>query len=387
MARGLPFRLVLAVLAAPLAAHEPVGREGPDWVQYAGGSVAAAASRLKIISPGPIIARGDSADIRYSIKRRVRAASEPEARGLLGGFGLKSRTSGEWQILWVTVPPRGAGAPELTLRVPRSLKECVIGAHGGAIEAYDIDGAVEAQTLAGGITLDRIGGAVRAQTGGGEIRLGRTGGPARCVSGGGSIHVERTGGEAVLETAGGEIVVREAGGPVRASTAGNIYIGRAAASVTAHAAGGLIEVERSGGAVIAETSGGSIQVGAARGVRAESAAGAIRLRGVTGSLRASAALGSILADLVSGGRLEDSFLGTGAGDITVLIPSNLAVTVRARSEAGSRGRIISEFPEIRMTSAAGDVLQPMVAEGALNGGGPLLTVSVARGSIFLRRQK
>ena len=380
-------RYWLALAAAALAAAQgPLKREGAGWAQDSGGSVATTAVKLKVVSPGPITVRGGGESIRYSIKRRARAGSEAEARQVLDAFQVKTRTSGDWLVLWVEAPARGAGTPELALSVPRGLKECVIEARGGRIEAFDLDGGVEAHTTAGGITIDRVAGPVKAHTGGGEVRLGWIGGAVRCISGGGSVHLERAGGEALIETAGGEIVVGEAGGQVRASTAGNIHVRRAAGSVTAHAAGGLIEVQHSGGAVIAETSGGSIQVGGARGARLESAAGAIRLRGVTGALRASTALGNILADLQAG-VAGDSFLGTVRGDITVYIPSNLAVTVRARSEAGSRGRIVSEFPEIRLQPDPGDMLRPVAAEGALNGGGPLLTVAAGQGSVFLRRQK
>ena len=98
--------------------------------------------------------------------------------------------------------------------------------------------------------------------------------------------------------------------------------------------------------MLADNSGGSIQVGSATGVRVASAGGSIRLRGSSGSLRAVTDVGSILAELMSGVPLQDSILSTGAGDITVYIPSNLALTVKALNENGPAGRIVSEFSEI-----------------------------------------
>ena len=80
-------------------------------------------------------------------------------------------------------------------------------------------------------------------------------------------------------------------------------------------------------------------------------------------------------------------MSANAGDVTVLISSNLAVTVSARNQTGGAGRIISDFPEIRVKPAAAMAPGPLVAEGALNGGGPLLRINVVGGTIYLRKQK
>ncbi len=138
----------------------------------------------------------------------------------------------------------------------------------------------------------------------------------------------------------------------------------------------------------AESSAGGIQVNAANGVRCESSAGTIRLRNVGGTLRASTAVGSILAELLSGNRIQDSTLSTNAGDITVFIASNIPLTVLARNESGgAMGRIISDFKEIRVNPASQSGASPVLAEGALNGGGPVLRINVIGGTIYLRRQR
>jgi hypothetical protein len=79
-----------------------------------------------------------------------------------------------------------------------------------------------------------------------------------------------------------------------------------------------------------------------------------------------------------GSRLVDSYLSTGNGDITVLIPSNLSVTVQAQDNQ----RIVSEFRELAIRRQGPRV----IAEGSLNGGGPLLQISGLGGTIFLKRQ-
>jgi DUF4097 and DUF4098 domain-containing protein YvlB len=198
--------------------------------------------------------------------------------------------------------------------------------------------------------------------------------------------VDKVTGEAVLETAGGEIFVDEAADTLRLSTAGNIRVRQAARNVTAQSADGLIEVLRAGGMVTARSASGGIVVGRARGVRCEAASGAIRLLGVSGSVRASTASGPVYAEIAAGQPIENSSLASGRGDITVLMPSNLAVTVKALNETPGRiGRILSEFPEIRPFSAGAGFVDPVLASGSLNGGGPGLLVSASDGVIFLKR--
>jgi DUF4097 and DUF4098 domain-containing protein YvlB len=168
---------------------------------------------------------------------------------------------------------------------------------------------------------------------------------------------------------------------VRARTgAGSIRIGHAGSSVIATTQGGPIEVGRAAGMVIANNSGGPIRVNSATGVRCETASGAIRLIGVSGSVMASTTLGNIVASLFAGRILSNSFLQTGEGDITVLIPSNISVTLKATNNGGA-GTIVSDFP-IRL-GTRGSLL---TAEGRINGGGPVLQIAAKSGTIFIKRQ-
>lgn len=382
---------VLALAAgAGWAQAGPPQREGGYWVQTTSGSLPVNASRVRVAASANIYLRGvDSNTLNFQIRKRVKARSQEEARRVLEQYELKSGTREGQLIVIFRGPGRSRGSAEVALTGPRGLRGYVLESDGGNVEAYDIAGTVESVSAGGNIQMDRIGSGVVVRTGGGAVRLGVVHGPVRCFTGGGRIEVDHAGGESWFETAGGEIHIRESAGPVHASTGGgNIQVDRAAAGVSAHTAGGVIEVGNAGGPVTAETSGGAIAIQNAKGVRCESAAGGIRLKRVSGALRASTSMGSILADLLAGAMIEDSFLNTGSGDITVFIPSNLAVTVRARSESAERiGRIISEFPEIRIDSAGFERPTPVVAEGRLNGGGPLLKLVVSGGTIYLKRQR
>jgi len=118
----------------------------------------------------------------------------------------------------------------------------------------------------------------------------------------------------------------------------------------------------------------------------QSAAGTVRVKTSSGPLHIQTARGSILAELLSGARLENSSLVAGSGDITVLIPSNLALSVVARNESGETPRILSDFSEVRARNAVAG-RPPLVFEGSINGGGPLLSIDTAGGIIYVRKLK
>lgn len=387
----VPFTVAAACLVHDGAA-QPSGslrHDGQFWVQTASGTFSAAnANRVRITASGNVTLRGASNDrVVYTLTRRMHAHSEQEAKALLRGFEVRTTTRGDWMYLTVRSPQLKTVSADVSITVPRAMREAWIATTGGNVQAYDFDGHLEAQTRGGQVQLDRIKVGATVRAGGGNITIGRVAGPVKCYSGGGNMRVDSAGGESWFETAGGEIYVGEVLGPIHVSTgAGNIKIVRSTAAVFARTAGGVIEVDQSTGLVSAQNSGGAIQVNSAKGVHCESDSGAIRLRNVDGPLRAVTAAGNIIAELLAGRPLEDSTLSTNAGDITVYIPSNLAMTVVARNDSGGAGRIVSDFPEIRVRQD-GTAVMPMVAEGAINGGGPVLRLMARAGTIYVRREK
>jgi DUF4097 and DUF4098 domain-containing protein YvlB len=395
MKQFVSISLAFVLGAAPTMraqSEQPVTREGRYWVRTINGVAnAVPMQRFRLDTIGNVVLQGgDSGNqVTYKLKLRVQARNAHEAATLLRAFEVKTRTQGEWLRMAIMPPKNFSEAPELTMLVPRGLERMWIETRAGNVQASDLDGELEARSAGGQINVEGIKGRAQLRTGGGDIVVGTVGGPVKCYSGGGVIRVRSAGGESWFETAGGEIQVHQVLGAVHAATAGgNIKIERASGTVFARTAAGLIDVQQAGGAVTAESSGGAIQVNSANGVHCDSSGGAIRLRNVGGALRASTAMGSILAELLSGNRFLDSTLSTNSGDITVFISSNLPLTVLARNEsAGSVGRIISDFPEIRARQISQTGMSPMVAEGALNGGGPVLHVNVIGGTIYLRRQK
>jgi len=384
--------VVVAAIAGGLVlarAQSRVAREGPDWVRIVTGSLGSNTFKdVRVETVGNVILRGDnSGRSEYTFKARVRARDQREAQELLEDVEVRTSIEGERARITVRSAPGISESSELAVTLPRVVRQVSVVTKGGNVQASDLDGAVEARSAGGRIVVNAVRGSAEIRTGGGSIQVDGVGGALRCSSGGGSIRVQNAGGESWLETAGGEIFVSQAMAPVHAMAQGNIRIEHVAGPVYAGTSGGLIDVRQAQGVVTAESSGGAIQVNAAKGVHCESAGGAIRLRNVAGAMHASTNAGSILAELIPGGRLEDSMLSTRAGDITITIPSNVAVTIEAMNGWPGAGRILSDFPEIRVRGDSRQGGAPVVADGALNGGGPVLHVSAAAGTIYLRKQK
>jgi DUF4097 and DUF4098 domain-containing protein YvlB len=354
--RGVP----LALLAAALLALVPLaGQNRPALRTVTAGGTLPAAPKLRIDAGGPVILEGGpSKAIVYTVKATVDARNEGEALAMLERFGVRAALDGEWMVLTT------ASGATLTVKTP-PLR------------------AVEVRSRGGEIAADGIGGRCNLVTGGGDIRVGRVEGALHCMTGAGRITVESARGEAVLESNGGDILVTEVGGSALAQTAaGTIRVVHAGGTVTAITGGGQIVIDNAVGIVTARNMAGPVRVGSAAGVRCESGNGGIEVSNISGDMRVSTAWGNIVASLL-GGRAAEGALATGNGDITVTIPSNLGVTIRAENDmADTLRRIISEFPGIPVRMLGTRV----VAEGAVNGGGPVLRISDTGGTIFIRRQ-
>jgi hypothetical protein len=375
--------VLLALLPLGAAGQEPheaaLEREPGGWALTYQGTLPAA-PRLRINGHGPVTLEGGTAQtFIYSVRLSVAARSAAEARSMLRHAPLAVRRG---DIVILTVP-HGPVRARMVVKAP-ALSMVRIADSDGAVDATGIAGELDVESRAGDVTVDRIGGPCTVTTSGGDVRVGEVGGNLRCLTGGGRITLQAARQEATLETYGGDIVVGQVGGVLRAQTAaGNIRVHAAGGPVTAITGGGEVAIEKAGGTVTVRNLAGPVQLGAARGgFECQSASGGIRLSGVTGPIRVSTSLGSIVADL-TGAHLGDSFLATTGGNITVVIPSNLGVTIHAENRmADTLRRIVSEFPALPVVRVGSRV----VAQGAVNGGGPVLRISGAGGTIYIKRR-
>jgi DUF4097 and DUF4098 domain-containing protein YvlB len=374
--------LIALATAAAFAGESHLRREGAFWIEVEKGSEQIAArGNIQISTVGGVSIKGAPGNqLSYFVVKRVKARNEAQARRLLSAYSVRLSRQGEATSLVV----QGGWMAELEVIAPQDSSLVVVKTAGGTVDAVNFAGEIKAETGGGRINIDQVAGDVSAKTAGGDVTFGKIGGDVRCVSGGGTIRADSIRGEAALATGGGDIHVQQVDGPVHCSTnGGGIRVVQAGNVVIADTAGGPIDVGYAKGMVTAKNSGGPIQVGSASGARCESANGAIHLTSVGGSLKASTAMGSIIARFQTQ-PVADSFLSTGAGDITVWIPSNLKITLRAQNASyGGPRRIVSDFPGITVKLAGTGT----VAEGALNGGGPLVRIAGTGGTIYIRREE
>jgi len=347
MLRLVPFSLFWAVLltASQHSSQTTFKRDGNSWMVTEQGSLSVdPVGQVRVKAAGNIRIRGGTgAQVVYRVSRSVRAVQQHEAQAMADRFPVTSGRQGSTAILQVAYGPF---ATSLEITVPRGLESLSVETLGGDVDVSDLNGAVVAEASGGRINVGHIGGNIDARAAGGAIVLGVIGGNARCLSGGGAINAMEIHGDSLLETGGGDIHLRKAGGAVRASTAG-----------------GRIEVVEAKGTVQAHTFGGPIEIGSAKGVHCESASG------------------SIVAQFLPG--ILDSFLSTGSGDITVWIPSNLRVSIRAQNEgSGNVGTVISDFPGLRVMSAGAAVMADLL----INGGGPIVQLAGNGGRIYIKKR-
>jgi hypothetical protein len=368
------------LLLLPLAgcAQPWMTQEGDLWVRTFH-ETATAKPRLRIIAHGPVTLEANaSPKFDFTVKVSVRARSREQARIMLERTELRMEIQNDWLVL--TTPGRNAMA-SVVMRAPR-LQEAAVSSSDGAVEVYGIDGPLTVDTGADQVKVDRIHGDCMLSTGGGDIHVGTVDGFLHCTTGAGAIMAKSVRGEVLLRTNGGDIDALFVGGGARAETGGGtVHLGSVNGPVTAVNNGGPIIVDLAAGIVTTRNMAGPVRVGAAAGIRCDSASGGIQLGKITGPMHVATSMGSIVANL-QGSRLAESYLATGNGDITVLIPSNLGVTISAENQmADSIRRILSDFREIQPRLRG----MRLEAYGKINGGGPALQLSASSGTIFLKR--
>lgn len=388
---GGSIALIALFLLLPVWQVRALEKQGRYWVETEEGTVEAG-TRLRISTIGPTtVEGGPGQEVRYRAVKKVRARTRAQAENLMREARVTATRQNQSVVISVQPPGcrRCGFQMELHVSAPSSTRRTLIDSLGGSVHVSNLRGRVTVTTEGGPIDVRDIGESVRVSTAGGNITLQSIGGDIHGETAGGSISVRKAGRNATLTTSGGGIAADEVGGTLRAETlGGGITAKNVGGDLIAATAGGSIDLARVSGRIRAETAGGSIRVASATaGVRAETAGGDIRLTGVSGAVVAANAAGNIQAYFVSGHRLRDSVLETSVGNIEVWIPADLKITVRAVIElARSVRRIQSDFPSIRVKLQS-DGFGPgsVVAEGTLNGGGPVLRVLNTAGRIKIRR--
>jgi DUF4097 and DUF4098 domain-containing protein YvlB len=382
--------LMAALVSLVLCQESRVYRDGSNWAQETTGELGAAKNlRVKLDSGSVRIQGGSQAGITYVIHRKAYKSSEQQARREFESYRINTSVKGD--TAWIVAESQGRDrscSDDFVITVPRNLEFAKIETGGGNVNATGISGRVELSSGGGNIHLDDIGGEASAETGGGTIEVGTVGGDVKLETGGGNIKIASVKGEIKAESGGGSVTLLSGlQGAVLETGAGSIRVDKCSGSVKATTGGGSVELGEIGGPAEIETGAGSIRLASAKGrVRAQTGGGSIQLDGAT-SVQAETSAGGIIVKLLpsTGGR-TNSTLETSAGDITVYLANDLAISIRAEIEIANGHTIRSDFSDIRVSSEGGQWgPKTVTAEGQLNGGGPVLKVRTNSGNVNFRR--
>lgn len=381
--------MTLASLA--LCQESRVYREGSNWVQEMTGDLGAAKNlRVKLAAGSVRVQGGSQAGITYIIHRRSYRSSEQQARREFESYKVNTSVKGD--TAWLVAESQGGRnrrcSDDFVINVPRNLESAKIDTGGGDVNASGIAGRVDIESGGGNLHLDDVGGEVTAETGGGTIEVGSVGSDVSLQTGGGNIKVASAKGEIKAESGAGSVVVLSGlQGAVLQTGAGSIRVDKCSGTVKATTGGGSVDLGEIGGPAEIESGAGSIRLASARGrVQAQTGGGSIQLDGAT-SVQAETAAGGIVVKLLAGSdRRSNSSLETSAGDITVYLANDLAISIRAEIEVANGHTIRSDFSDIRVSTEGGQWgPKTVTAEGQLNGGGPVLKVRTNSGSVNFRR--
>jgi len=383
---------VVVALASPVLSQQTrVYREGGTWIQEITGNLPAARTLRVKVEMGSVRVEGSSQPgISYVIHTRAYTSSEQQARHEFEAYKISASSRGD--TVWIVGDWQGGHSRkfsgEFVITVPSNLELAKIETEGGSVKTSDIAGRLEAQSGGGSLHFDNIGGAIEAETGGGAIDVGDAGGAVNVRTGGDHIKIGSAKGKVNAESGGGNIVVLSCQeGATIETGGGNIQVQRCQGPVHASTGGGTVDLGDIGGPVVIETGAGSIRLASAKGlVRADTGGGCIELNGVP-SARVETGAGGIIAKFLNSGERIDSMLETSAGDVTVYLSSDLAVSIRAAIELANGHSIrANDFPGINVRTEGGEYgPKTITAEGQLNGGGPVLKVRTSSGNItFLR---
>ncbi len=382
---------IVALASLALCQEAKVFREGSNWVQEMTGDLGAAKNlRVKLAAGSVKVQGGAQPGITYVIHRRAYTSSEQQARREFESYKINAVVKGDTAWIVAESSRRDAKcADDFVISVPRGLESAKIETGGGSVNATGVAGRVDLSSGGGNIHLDDIGGEVTAETGGGSIEVGSAAGNVSLQTGGGNIKVASAKGEIKAASGGGSVVVLSGlQGAVLETGGGSIRVDKCSGRVKATTGGGSVDLGEIGGAAEIETGAGSIRLVSAKGrVQAQTGGGTIQLDGAT-SVQAETSAGGIIVKLLSStgaASHNNSTLETSAGDITVYLASDLAISIRAEIESANGHTIRSDFSDIHVSSEGGPWEKTVTAEGQLNGGGPELKVRTNSGNVSFRR--
>ena len=395
--RSTQFATVLvlaAITALPLfAQNSRVYREGNAWVEEITGTLPQSRNLKVNTDVGSInVTGGSDGAVHYTIRKRAYTSSEDSARHTFQGFEVTAVKRGDYAVLegsWDGERARKFGA-EFIISVPRDMALVKLNSDGGSITARSLNARVEAETGGGSMKLDDLGGFTMAETGGGSIDVGNSNGELKLTTGGGSIKVVSAKGKVVASSGGGSVSVGKAAAVMVETGGGSVDVQNCDGDARVETGGGTIDLGNINGPVTLETGGGSIKLNGATGpVKVSTGGGSLDLWKLSQGVRAQTGGGTITAEFVGTppmGSNNYSVLETSAGDVIVYVAPDVKLSIKAVIQTAFGHKITSDFGNLNINTEGGEWgPKTIYADGALNGGGPLLKVRTTVGNIFIRK--
>ena len=338
---------------------------------------------------GSVHVQGNSPNVTYVIRKRSFAPTEEAARRQFDQLHISvaktaERNSIEGRLLGRNLNRFNA---EFVVQVPRELDQVRVETRSGGLNLNSLTATILGTTGGGAVKLDDLGGPVKITSGGGNVEGGSLGADFTLSSGGGDVHINNIAGQARVTLGGGKVYIGTTKGSIITTGAGGIEVRKCDGDLRASTDGGNLSFGDVSGAVRADTGGGSVRLASASGrVQVSTGGGSVELYRLGQGAQVETGAGPITVEFVSGrGVFTDSSLHTAAGDVSVCLPANMPVTVHASSDMTNGKGILSDFP-LKINTSGGDYgPKAMSAEGALNGGGPMLRIRTTMGQINFRR--
>lgn len=361
---------VASLAAAAQTSDNRLYRDGNEWIQEVHGTLPATRTIKVVSSAGAIRVQGaQQSTIGYIIREHVRAGSEEAARRELRKI-MFTAAAGEIAVLRAECEGNNRSYIDFEIQAPAQTAAVILKTDGGAVTAKGLNGRVDVTTGGGRIDLDQIAGAITAESGGGSIEIGKAGSNVEVSTGGGSIHIDSAGGRIAASSGGGSLRIGYGKGMVLETGAGSIFVQKCEGQLKAETGGGSLEFREVTGPARIETGGGGIKVWS-----------------ITGGLHAETGSGPIIATLTRGAAFTESRLETSVGDIVVVVPPGLGMTIRAAVDVARGQGITSDWPgDIKIHSSEG-FSREVYAEGSLNGGGPVVHIHTSTGNISIKKGK
>lgn len=381
--------LLVLALAIPTLAEQRVERDGRGWVQesFSPLSGGKALEVTRFVGSVRVVSGGQSCS--YMLRLHSQEPLEANARKQFANFHLGVGRKGNELLVQTVGPVELALRAELIVQLPAGAEAVHVDTLAGKITIQGKVTHLELQTHGGDIEIDDAE-LLRAVTMGGSVTVNHRLGDSYIRTDGGDIRVDASVGDLEIFSLGGNIYLKAiAKGRVQ-SGGGNIEVVRCAGALLVRTAGGNINLGEMGGAVKAETGGGSIRIGVAHGmVVANSTQGDIELWKLSQGAQAHTNIGRITAEFVGDrNSTRESALVTSMGDIVVYFATTVPANLYAVTGASPTRRIVSDFSELKTSSAVREYgPQSIVSEGHIHGGGPLIDVRTMAGQIELRSTK